>query len=319
MVKNRIYLLLCFSIFFVCIVFSQTNDRWIRLFEDNKGNICFYQSDIKTDRDNNHYVWLKCVLSPEARKDATNEFNSSVPVHSLLLQVKYDSEYELAKMMQLVVLGQSGKVLVELKGEVFPWMDEKEFIPDLSIILREQSNKNYRYREQPRNGYRKNKIQSDEVYNKLLAKIREKQIELSENASKQSVAQEDQREEVQEEMMPQYEAREDDTQRRNRVYDVVEEMPQFPGGPSALFEYLSKSIIYPADAEKNGTQGRVIVTFVVERDGSITNVNVVKNVDTLLDKEAYRVVRSMPHWIPGRQNGTPVRVNYTVPVTFKLQ
>ena len=105
----------------------------------------------------------------------------------------------------------------------------------------------------------------------------------------------------------------------SKVYDVVEEMPQFPGGPSALFEYIDQNIKYPVVAEENGVQGRVIVTFVVERDGSISDVKVVKSVDPSLDKEAQRIVRSMPHWIPGRQNGSPVRVKYTVPVTFKLQ
>ena len=90
-------------------------------------------------------------------------------------------------------------------------------------------------------------------------------------------------------------------------------------GPSALFEYLSKNIKYPVVAEENGVQGRVIVTFVVERDGSITDVKVVKSVDPSLDKEAQRVVKSMPHWIPGKQNGSAVRVKYTVPVTFRLQ
>ena len=104
-----------------------------------------------------------------------------------------------------------------------------------------------------------------------------------------------------------------------KVFDVVEQMPSFPGGPSALFEYLSKNIKYPAVAEENGVQGRVIVTFVVERDGSITDVKVVKSVDPSLDKEAQRVVKSMPRWIPGKQNGQAVRVKYTVPVTFRLQ
>ena len=104
-----------------------------------------------------------------------------------------------------------------------------------------------------------------------------------------------------------------------KVFDVVEQMPQFPGGPNALFEYLSKNIKYPVVAEENGIQGRVIVTFVVERDGSITDVKVAKSVDPSLDKEAMRVVKSMPHWIPGMQNGSAVRVKYTVPVTFRLQ
>lgn len=104
-----------------------------------------------------------------------------------------------------------------------------------------------------------------------------------------------------------------------KVFDVVEQMPQFPGGPQALFEYLSTHIKYPVVAEENGVQGRVIVTFVVERDGSITDVKVAKSVDPSLDKEAQRVVKSMPNWIPGKQNGAAVRVKYTVPVTFRLQ
>ena len=103
-----------------------------------------------------------------------------------------------------------------------------------------------------------------------------------------------------------------------KVYDVVEEMPQFPGGPSALFEYLSNNLQYPVVAEENGVQGRVIVTFIVEKDGSISNAKVVKAVDPSLDKEAIRLVESMPNWIPGKQNGEPVRVKYTVPVTFRL-
>ena len=104
-----------------------------------------------------------------------------------------------------------------------------------------------------------------------------------------------------------------------KVFDVVEEMPQFPGGQAALLEYLAKNIKYPVVAEENGVQGRVIVTFVVERDGSITDVRVVKSVDPSLDKEAARVVKSMPKWQPGKQNGSAVRVKYTVPVTFRLQ
>lgn len=104
-----------------------------------------------------------------------------------------------------------------------------------------------------------------------------------------------------------------------KVFDVVEVMPSFPGGQSALFEYLSKNIKYPVVAEENGVQGRVIVTFVVERNGSITDVQVAKSVDPSLDKEAVRVVKSMPHWIPGKQNGSAVRVKFTVPVTFRLQ
>lgn len=104
-----------------------------------------------------------------------------------------------------------------------------------------------------------------------------------------------------------------------KVFDVVEQMPSFPGGPTALMTYLSQNTKYPVVAQENGVQGRVVVSFVVERDGSITDVRVVRSVDPSLDKEATRVVKSMPNWIPGKQNGSTVRVKYNVPVSFKLQ
>lgn len=105
----------------------------------------------------------------------------------------------------------------------------------------------------------------------------------------------------------------------NKVFEFVEQMPTFPGGDAALMAYLSKAIKYPVIAEENGIQGRVICTFVVERDGSITDVKVAKSVDPSLDKEATRVIKSMPHWLPGKQNGSAVRVKFTLPVTFRLQ
>lgn len=105
----------------------------------------------------------------------------------------------------------------------------------------------------------------------------------------------------------------------DKVFDVVEEMPHFPGGAAALQAFLSSNTKYPVVAQENGVQGRVIVSFVVERDGSITDVRVVRSVDPSLDREASRVVRSMPRWSPGKQNGSAVRVKYTVPVVFRLQ
>lgn len=104
-----------------------------------------------------------------------------------------------------------------------------------------------------------------------------------------------------------------------KVFDVVEQMPSFPGGPSALMEWLSNNVKYPVVAQEYGVQGRVVVSFVVERDGSITDVKVVRGVDPSLDREASRVVRAMPRWIPGKQNGSAVRVKYNVPVAFRLQ
>ena len=102
------------------------------------------------------------------------------------------------------------------------------------------------------------------------------------------------------------------------AFDVVEQMPEYPGGPKALMEFLNNNVQYPAEAEKAGIQGRVIATFVVEKDGSISNAKVVKSVDPLLDAEALRVIDAMPNWKPGMQNGKIVRVKYTIPLSFHL-
>ena len=104
-----------------------------------------------------------------------------------------------------------------------------------------------------------------------------------------------------------------------KIFTVVEQMPMYPGGDGALMGYLRDNIHYPTVAAENGVQGRVVVGFVVERDGSITDVKVLRSVDPSLDREAMRVVKSMPRWTPGKQNGSAVRVKYQVPVTFRLQ
>ncbi len=105
----------------------------------------------------------------------------------------------------------------------------------------------------------------------------------------------------------------------NVVFQVVETMPSFPGGDAALFKFLGENVKYPVIAQENGIQGRVICQFVVNRDGSIVDVEVVRPVDSSLDKEAIRVIKSMPKWSPGKQRGKSVRVKYTLPVNFKLQ
>lgn len=104
-----------------------------------------------------------------------------------------------------------------------------------------------------------------------------------------------------------------------KIFTVVEQMPMYPGGYGALMGYLRDNIHYPTVAAENGVQGRVVVGFVVERDGSITDVKILRGVDPSLDREAMRVVKSMPKWTPGKQNGSAVRVKYQVPVSFRLQ
>ncbi len=112
----------------------------------------------------------------------------------------------------------------------------------------------------------------------------------------------------------------EDEEVEEEVFVVVEKMPEFPGGQAALFKYLSENVKYPVIAQENGIQGRVICQFVVNKDGSIVDVEVVRTGgDPSLDKEAVRVIKSMPKWSPGQQRGKAVRVKYTVPVNFKLQ
>lgn len=104
----------------------------------------------------------------------------------------------------------------------------------------------------------------------------------------------------------------------NKIYDNVEVLPEYPGGSAAMMRYLAQNVKYPQAAQENGRQGKVVVQFVVDTDGSIINAHVLTSVDPDLDKEALRVIKSMPRWTPGKQKGKPVRVKYTVPVNFRL-
>jgi TonB family protein len=106
---------------------------------------------------------------------------------------------------------------------------------------------------------------------------------------------------------------------KDGVYQIVEEMPQYPGGEEALMGYVSKNIVYPQEAQEKGISGRVFVSFVVEKDGSVSNVEVQRGIGGGCDEEAIRVIGAMPKWKPGKQDGKPVRVSYMMPITYKLQ
>ena len=111
----------------------------------------------------------------------------------------------------------------------------------------------------------------------------------------------------------------EEPEEEDQIFQVVEEDATFPGGTAELMKYLQKNIKYPSICQEQGIQGRVIVQFVVEKDGSITDVQVIKAINPYLDKEAVRVVSTMPKWSPGKQAGKPVRVFFTLPVVFRLQ
>ena len=110
----------------------------------------------------------------------------------------------------------------------------------------------------------------------------------------------------------------EEPEEEEQIFQVVEERPQFPGGDAELMKYLQKNIKYPSICQEQGIQGRVIVQFVVNTDGSIVDAQVIKPVNPYLDKEALRVISTMPKGIPGKQRGKAVRVRFTVPVTFRL-
>ena len=112
---------------------------------------------------------------------------------------------------------------------------------------------------------------------------------------------------------------EEEEEAAQQIFTVVEKQPEFPGGMSELMKFLAKSIKYPVIAQENGIQGRVVCSFVVNRDGSIVDIQVMRGVDPSLDKEAVRVIGTMPKWKPGEQRGKPVRVRFILPVQFRLQ
>jgi periplasmic protein TonB len=125
--------------------------------------------------------------------------------------------------------------------------------------------------------------------------------------------------EVQEYVAPTKGIDEEESAEEVQIFMVVESMPEFPGGEAALYKYLAENIKYPLMAKESGIQGRVFVTFVVERDGSVTDVRVLRGIGGGCDEEAIRVVEGMPKWTPGKQRGKSVRVQYNLPVKFTLQ
>ena len=118
---------------------------------------------------------------------------------------------------------------------------------------------------------------------------------------------------------PVIQAQEEEEEEEAQVFFIVEDMPEFPGGELALRKYIANAIKYPVIAQENGIQGKVYVTFVVDKDGSISDARIARGVDAALDKEALRVVGTLPKWKPGKQRGKPGRVSYTVPIKFVLQ
>ena len=149
-------------------------------------------------------------------------------------------------------------------------------------------------------------VDSVKVEDESKLMISDEQVATTENKAAVEIV-----EQKQEEVVPE--------QKEEEVFLVVEEMPEFPGGVLALRQYLASSVKYPVIAQENGIQGKVYVNFVVNKDGSVSNAKIARGVDPSLDAEALRVVSTLPKWKPGKQRGAPVRVSYTVPISFKLE
>lgn len=172
-----------------CIAYAQTSGKWIKFYEDEDG-IFSYRSDFKTDKDNNHYVWVKCnITSPKERMKIANDINSSTPVHYYLFQIVFDSDYELAKPVQIRALSNSGKVLAETKSEtLFEWnvVDDlkRKCLHALSKQLKGQSGRVYEVQNRRSDRvYPETNYQSGKVYEKLLEKIKDKQDNQAESGN----------------------------------------------------------------------------------------------------------------------------------------
>jgi protein TonB len=161
-------------------------------------------------------------------------------------------------------------------------------------------------------------VQEVEVLNVVEDDVKTESIEFSAEDNNTVVEIVEVKEEVKEEVKVEEDKREEVEE--NVVFKVVETMPSFPGGDAALMKFISDNVRYPAIAQENGIQGRAICQFTVEKDGSITDIQILRSAgDETLDKEAKRVIKSMPKWSPGKQRGKAVRVSYTIPINFRLQ
>ena len=147
--------------------------------------------------------------------------------------------------------------------------------------------------------------------------IVENEVDVDENIVIDAEA--DQQTEIPEYIPPAPVPAEEESEEVGEIFYVVESMPEFPGGEEKIYEYLARNLEYPRQANEAGIQGKVFVTFVVESDGSITDIKVLRGIGGGCDEEAVRVVQNMPKWIPGKQRGKPVRVHFNLPIKFTLK
>lgn len=289
-----VFLLMSMSNYALAQKNKASSFQWVEVLDNGDATI-YYRTDIVTNKKGNKIVWVKVNYHTHSYQlYLANMINSNTPVTTTKTKAEYTFDYGKVMVRQIMCYSKSGKLLYNSGDDTSAGWGYANTNDPLSVVavyllnkLNEtQTNRNS---EEPVGRQTKSK---ETIYPK---QDEIKAVDVMDETNITNVVEE------------------------AKVYDVVEETPQFPGGPSALFDYLQNNLKYPVVAEENGVQGRVICKFIVEPDGSISDVEVTESVDPSLDREAVRLIKSMPLWTPGKQNGKPVRVYMTVPVTFRLQ
>lgn len=289
---------------------SSSNKKkvWIGVF-DNGDMTISYRSDIQTNKKGNHIVWVNVkyhTLSDQLY--FAKLIRSKTPVATTKTKAEYSFDYGKVLVRQVMCYSKEGNLLYNSGDDTaagWGYANTNDPLSVVAVFLLNKMNSDYQALSKKDDDHHlvhgSSRGSSDNFKKILIDRKTNKETGEAPITNEVSKTEE----------TPEFE--------ESKVFDVVEKMPQFPGGQAALLEYLAKNIQIPVDAEENGVQGRVICTFVVERDGSLGDIRVVKSVEPSLDQEAVRVIKSMPKWTPGKQNGSYVRVKYTVPVTFRLQ
>lgn len=287
---------------------ASAKPKWVVIFDNGDMTIA-YLSNISTNEAGNKIVWIRVNYHTFSDQlHFAKIIRSSIPVAITKTKAEYSFDYGMVMARQVLCYSKKGKLIFDSGDDTSAGWGYANSNDPLSIVAVHLLNK--------MNAEHQALDEMDDDHHFVHGSSRGssdnfKKILIDSKTNKETGEAPITNEVSKTEETPEFE--------ESKVFDVVEEMPQFPGGYAALLEYLAKNIQIPVDAEENGVQGRVICTFVVERDGSLGDIRVVKSVEPSLDQEAVRVIKSMPKWTPGKQNGSYVRVQYTVPVQFCLQ
>ena len=281
---------------------ASAKPKWV-VFFDNGDMTIAYLSNISTTEDGNKIVWVRVNYHTFSDQlHFAKIIRSSIPVAITKTKAEYSFDYGMVMVRQVMCYSKKGKLIFDSGDDTsagWGYANSNDPLSIVAVHLLNKMNAEHQALDEMDDDHHlvhgSFRGSSDKLKNLHIDIKTNKETGESPKTEEESIIDE------------------------TKVFDVVEEMPQFPGGQVALLEYLAKNIHYPVDAEINGVQGRVICSYVVERDGSLSDIRVVKSVEPSLDKEAVRVVMSMPKWTPGKQNGHNVRVKYTVPVQFRLQ